>query len=147
MKTLSDENRKNLDFYLASTESDNLQEVRECRLIKQVKTRYQNEVMLITINPPIAGEPYGLGSKLIDTVMTTPRHQGRTLFPVSQWPLSVYVVRLLVDFQKIDNIVYKGEYELIDWAELYKTREEAIRIISVQLGGREEFLKNCNVPK
>ena len=147
MKTLSDESRKKLDFYLASTESDNLQTVRECWLIKHVKTRYQNEGMLITVNPPITGEPYGLGSQLIDTVMIAPRHQGRTLFPVSQWPLAVYVVRLLVDPLTIEDMVHEGEYELIDWAELYKTREEAIRVISVLLGGREEFLKKCNVPK
>jgi hypothetical protein len=54
------------------------------------------------------------------------RHQGQGLFPVSQWPASVYVVRLLnksiLDQREFDN----AQTQLIDWGVLHQTYEDAV---------------------
>lgn len=54
------------------------------------------------------------------------RLQGQTLFPISEWPPSVYVVRLLnksiVDQHEFDY----SQTQLIDWGVLYRTYDDAL---------------------
>ena len=118
--------KKKPDFYIASSEGYDMQEPRACWFVKRLKTIWHDDFMLISIAPSLSGTYHG-----IDTVMILPRHQGVTLFPNSpflcfsqlfQWPIYVYVLRLLVDPQKIDNLVSEGEYEIIAWAEIYRTQ-------------------------
>jgi len=126
MKTLFEEERGKPDFYIASSEGYDMQEPREAWFIERVKTQYHDDWMWVAINPPIIGQKYGLGGKDIDTVMILPRHKGMSLFPPNEWPLCVYVVRLLVSPWALDDMVPEGSYECIAWAELYKTRDDAI---------------------
>jgi len=118
------------DFYFASSEHPRLNEPRACWFVKRLKTKYRDDGMLIRIDPPIIGQQFGLDED-IDIVMILPRHKGVTLFPkfpffrltqVFQWPIYVYVLRLLVDPQQISDMLHEGEYTLEFWGELYRTR-------------------------
>jgi hypothetical protein len=53
--------------------------------------------MQITIDPPLIGQPFGLGQKDISELLIAARWKGFSLYPVNQWPISVYVIRIIDD--------------------------------------------------
>jgi hypothetical protein len=115
------------DFFLASTEGYGLEEPRSCRRIRRIRSDSRDDLLLIRVDPPIIGQPYGLGSQDIDTLLVASRHQGYTLFPIDQWPAYVHVARLLVEAPETREYVRDDEFALIAWAELYPTWEDARR--------------------
>jgi hypothetical protein len=113
------------DFYLASSEGYDMEEPRQCWQIKRVATEKRDDLLLVKINPPLIGQKFGLGDKDIDKVFLAPRHVGASLFPINQWPLFVHVARPLVDGPEDCLRFREADLELIAWAELYKTEEDA----------------------
>jgi hypothetical protein len=81
--------------------------------------------MLVAIEPPVIGQPYGPGGEDIYYLLLATRFQGQTLFPISEWPPSVYVARLLnksiIDQREFDYT----QTQLIDWGVLYPTYDDA----------------------
>jgi len=112
------------DFYLTSTESDILKQPRKCYIIKKFKAEKREGFLLIKIDPPIIGQNFGLGGNDIDYVALSHRHVGASLFPISEWPLHVFVARLLINPDFVDKLLIK-DTQLIAWGEIYKTEEEA----------------------
>jgi hypothetical protein len=112
------------DFYLASSEGYAMETPRACRAIKRLKGEGRDDYLLIQIDPPLIGQPFGLGERCIDQVIVAPRHEGESLFPIQHWPVFVHVARLLVPFTGQDSI-RSHELESIAWAELYNTLEKA----------------------
>lgn len=81
--------------------------------------------MLIEIDPPLIGQGFGLGSKDITQLVISGRHQGDTLFPITAWPLSVYVARVL-DENIVKTLSFTREQvELVAWAMIFRTLDEA----------------------
>jgi hypothetical protein len=115
------------DFFLASTESYNLQEPREVFILKILHGTYRDDFMLVKIEPPIIGQRYGLGGKDISEVVIVSRHESESLLNIKDWPMSVHVARPLVDDLKKKNSLDEKEIELIAWAEIYKTEEDAMK--------------------
>ncbi len=113
------------DFYLASTEGYDLEEPRKCWKIRRLSTPDRDDLLLIRIDPPLIGQKYGLGGRDIDRVIVASRHKGHTLFPITEWPVYVHVVRLLVDLPENRSELQANEFESIAWAELYKTEGDA----------------------
>lgn len=113
------------DFYLASTEGYGLDAPRHCWRIRRVALDKRDDALLVRISPPLIGQKYGLGGRDIDLVIVAPRHQGASLFPVSEWPLYVHVARPKADDAEDRQCFDSGEFELIAWAELYRTEEQA----------------------
>ena len=113
------------DFFLASSEGYRLEEPRRCKRIKRVKSDNRDDLLLISVEPPLIGQPYGLGGRDIDTVLLATRHKGASLFPIKAWPVFVHVSRLLIDNPADREQIHDNEFELIAWAELYATEAAA----------------------
>jgi hypothetical protein len=98
---------------------------RACWFKNRLKDGVRDDYMLIEIEPPILGQPYGLGSESITELIISTRHQGLTLFPATHWPCDVYVARILDSSIVQARVFGRDQVELIGWAELFQTLEEA----------------------
>jgi hypothetical protein len=101
-------------------------EPRACWCKGRLRDASRDDWMLVAIEPPVIGQPYGLGGEDIYYLLLATRFQGQTLFPISEWPPSVYVVRLLnksiIDQREFDYT----QTQLIDWGVLYPTYADAL---------------------
>jgi hypothetical protein len=113
------------DFFLASSEGYGLTEPRSCKRIKRVRSDNRDDLLLVKIEPPLIGQPFGLGERNIDTLLIATRHKGDSLFPISRWPIYVHVARLLIDNPERRDQIHDNEFESIAWAELYRTQKDA----------------------
>ncbi len=98
---------------------------RRCWIIKSLETSKRRNYLLLKIDPPLIGQKYGLGSSDIDKVVVTTRYQGDSLMPVREWPIFVHVGRLLGKNLEDKNQLEDTDFEVIGWAELYRSEEEA----------------------
>jgi len=114
------------DFYLASSDSYNVTIPRRVWGVKRMSIPKRNDVLLARVDPPISNRARGGNYSNIDLVLLVTRHKGTSLFPVSEWPLSVYVVRPLVNVEDRDSLS-PDEFENIAWAALYRTEQDAKR--------------------
>ena len=115
----------NPDFYLASSEGYGLEAPRGCKRLRQITSNSRNDMLLVEIDPPLIGQKYGLGDRDIKHVIIAPRHQGSSLFPISEWPMFVHVARLLTDNLEHLDKLEESDFESIAWAELYRTENDA----------------------
>jgi hypothetical protein len=81
--------------------------------------------MEIEIDPPLNGQGFGLGDNNIKCLLISSRLEGLTFFPITQWPLPIYVSRTLDYRIKESKSFDKGQVELIAWGMIFRTREEA----------------------
>src|SRR5687767_8938704 len=107
----------NPDFYLASTEGFRLDVPRHGFAIRRLRGDDRDDYLLARVEPPLIGQPFGLGDRNIDQVILATRHAGASLFPIQDWPVHVYVVRSLVSLEGRD-VLHDGDMEMIAWAEL-----------------------------
>ncbi|MDR2880590.1 MAG: hypothetical protein LBV29_01640 [Azoarcus sp.] len=84
----------NPDFFLASSEGYRLEEPRSCKRIKRVRSDNRDDLLLVKVEPPLIGQPYGLGGSDIDTLLFATRHKGDSLFPIMLWRVFFHVARL-----------------------------------------------------
>jgi len=115
------------DFFLASSEGYNLTEPRGCWRIKRLSAPKRNDLLLVKVNPPLDGQKYGKGDQGIDRLILATRHQGASLFPITEWPVFVHVARSLVENPQERDRLNDDEFESIAWAELYRSEENARR--------------------
>jgi hypothetical protein len=111
-------------FFLASSEGYGMEAPRRCVAIKRLHGERRDDYLLVSIDPPLVGQAFGMGDRDIDHVIVATRHKGESLFPIKRWPVYVHVARLLVPFEGQDR-VRSDELESIAWAELYDTEEVA----------------------
>jgi hypothetical protein len=112
------------DFYLASTEMRGMEAPRRCWAVRRLTTDHNDDLLALRIDPPIIGQPYGLGDRDIDTVAVAVRLVGDSLFPIARWPVHVHVFRFLEAYSGQDVVKY-GQLERIAWADLYATEADA----------------------
>lgn len=113
------------DFYLFSTEGYNLDDMpRACFKRQRLYSNNRRDgFMLCDITPPLIGQNYGLGDKDIHQLIFANRLQNESLFPVSNWPICIYVARVLNARVQTTPFVDESDIEPIGLAELY--REQA----------------------
>lgn len=116
------------DFYMSTAgEYGPLAAPRSCWQLGRLRDDVHDEYMLIKIEPPLNGQLFDLGATDIAQLIISPRHRGQTLYPVSEWPLFVYVARVK------DQAVFKSysfkpyQVELVAWGVLFRTSGEAFR--------------------
>lgn len=116
------------EFYLASHEvypDDDLARVRRCWRLKRVGVGFQDDSLLIRVDPPFPGRDYGLNADAITIVALQARLQGYSLFPIEKWPTYVYVSACLVSDPALRQHFDPSEVMMIGWAELYPSEAEA----------------------
>ena len=113
------------DFYLASSEGYGLTPPRACYCIARLRGNRSDDYLVARIEPPLIGQKYRLGATDIEIVVLAARHKGESLFPVSQFPISVYVARVLVEDPQFLQELQDHEIALIAWGELYETESSA----------------------
>lgn len=119
------------DFFLASTEGYGFDVPRACYRVRRVAGRAPaDDYLVVRIDPPLDGQSFGRGEHDLDKVVLATRHQGATLFPVSEWPTYVHVARLLGPAEKKDRLE-AGDLDSIGWGELYRTEAEARRAVGL----------------
>lgn len=112
------------DFFLASSEGYGLERPRCCYRLRRIAGRSGDDYLLVTVDPPIVGQRYGLGSEDIDRVVLATRHEEASLFPISSWPVFVHLARLMREPAEGDTLTI-DDLEEIGWAEIYRTEKDA----------------------
>lgn len=114
------------EFFMSTAgEYEPLAAPRACWEKARLRDEVRDDHMLIDIEPRLPGQRVGLGSVDITQLIISARHQGNTLYPVSEWPLFVYVARIL-DRRIIESRSFTREQiDLIAWGALFRTRQEA----------------------
>ncbi len=118
------------DFYFASSDvrpDDDLAMPRKCWRIKRLQGDVRDDYLLIRLDPPIIGQPLGLGGKDLHMVLVTTKDRTASLFPIQRWPVLIYVLQLLIDDAESRDVIHDEEFALLGWAELYRTEEAARR--------------------
>ncbi|RYE07714.1 MAG: hypothetical protein EOP22_16775 [Hyphomicrobiales bacterium] len=113
------------DFYLASQDGYRLQQPRACWRLKPLSSPNAAELLLVQIDPPLIGQPFGLGGDDIHQLILAPKYVGQSLTPITQWPAPIHVSRYLGPPGTIPDLLPANAIELIAWAELHPTRPAA----------------------
>lgn len=113
-------------FYLSTAgEYEALAEPRACAIRGRLRDLSRDDYMLVEIDPPLVGQGYGLGGQDINHLLLSTRFSGQTLFPITEWPISVYVTRVLNE-SILQSLSFTAEdVELVAWGKLFQDREEA----------------------
>jgi len=82
--------------------------------------------MLVEIQPALIGQSFGLADKDITLLIISARLEGYALYPITRWPVPVYVSRVLDDAVLTTLSLGKDQVELIAWGLIFKTIEAAI---------------------
>jgi hypothetical protein len=81
--------------------------------------------MLVGIDPPLIGQPFGLGANDITALILSTRHEGFSLFSLEEWPINVYVARIS-DTNVLDAECFEREQvQLIAWGEVFDDFQKA----------------------
>ncbi len=114
------------DFYLGSSEHrGDWAKVRASRVIGCVRMPDGTEGVLVEVDPPVIGQPFGLGDKDISILLLAPRHKGAMLDRTAVQPQAVLIYRLLTPEVAQRDVVRDSEVKLSAWGEVYSTREGA----------------------
>lgn len=114
------------DFLLTTLgeSSGPLAEPRACRTMGRLRDQNRDDYMLVEIDPALSGQRYGLGGQEITQLLLSTRLKGQTLFPIKDWPVSVYVTRILDGAILRTSSFTAAQVELIAWGSLYRSLDE-----------------------
>ena len=111
-------------YFLASLESIQLDNVRECDVIKTIKFNTGKNALIVKLDKPIS---YTLKNKEFssDFAIITARHENYDVINISYFPTFVYVTVLKKKaYENIEKITSK-DLLIIGIGELYRTFEDA----------------------
>jgi hypothetical protein len=117
------------DFFLASAEGFGLESLRHVHALRRLRGERRGDYLLARIEPPIIGQPYGLGSDDIREVVLAARHVGESIFAGGGWPIDVHVARLLRPSEELGETLEEAHMSEIAWAELHADEETALLAI------------------
>ncbi len=107
------------DFYLVSTEIKYPYVPRACLVVKRVSSEVYDKMALVELSDPLPPEVYNTENALKYLILA-PRFENSSLFPVSEWPLSVYICAYpelsSMIFEKIDS----EKLKILDYGEIKK---------------------------
>jgi len=78
----------------------------------------RDDLLLVRLNPPLNGRMYGFEKGRNDIAVIAPKWVGRSLFPVSEWPLAVHVCYMLINDPELRDTLYEGEFRSVAWGEV-----------------------------
>lgn len=112
------------DFVLTSSEGYDLEDPRTCVSQQWLEGDHRDGYLIVSVDPPIIGQKFGLGGQNINEIVLAARHQGCSLNPITEWPTAVHVALPLTDFRTKSNRVEEGDLHLIGWGEIYKKLDD-----------------------
>jgi hypothetical protein len=74
--------------------------------------------MLVKATPPLLGRSYGLDGEDKDMLILSPKYQDGSLFPISEWPLDVYIFLPLITEIGLQEALEPSEVKKIAFGEL-----------------------------
>jgi hypothetical protein len=114
------------NIFLTSTEhTGEWARVRCCSIVGKLADDEGRDYLWMRVDPPVIYQPYGLGDRDLSDLLLLPHFEGASLFPISQYPMPVYI------FRALDQGVFQGlplsakKLELAAWGELYDSRRKA----------------------
>lgn len=115
------------DFYLASHDYVSSPEPRSCQVLRRARGPSRDDYMVVAVTPPLPGHIYKEASDIQELVLAS-RFAGTTLFPITEWPMHVYIWRFRdkTAVQQLD-MLEENDLELSGRGELYRTLEEALK--------------------
>lgn len=115
-----------VDFVMTSSEGYGLEEPRDCVVLQWFDGDRPSKYVLVSIDPPLVGQRYGLGSRDVSEVVLASRHV-HSLYPMTKWPAYVHVSLPLADVRQKPGHLGKADLHLIGWGEIYRKREDIPR--------------------
>lgn len=115
--------RQHEPVFLTSLESRRFEPVRECRLVRRLRFDTGKDCALVRITPPVSGQDFDIGED-IETVIVSMRHEGTSLFPISEYPLFVFIGRL-IGRPPASKTIARDDVQVIGWGELYASEDDA----------------------
>lgn len=112
-------------YFLSSLDSARFEPVRECGFGRPLTFDSGKIAIEAAISPGVIGQDFGHFAD-IDKVIMTPRHEGVSLLPVSEFPCFVFIALSIADFV-LESPIRPDDLEIIGWGELYRTRDDAAR--------------------
>lgn len=94
-----------------------------------VSAEGRDDYLCVKIEPPIIGQPFGLGDADIGEVVLATRYADSTLHPVSEWPMVVFVCRIVDRGIRGTGRAAAADLEVILIGELYRNLADASRAI------------------
>ena len=117
-------NRK-VDFYLTSCDLDGTGGVREVRRVKRLRYGSRDDLLLVKVTPPFSAPSRGAEPMHRQSLIIASLWVERPLFPVSGWPIGVYILSpRRAGLGSVDE-VFDKDFKTIGWGELYPTGEWA----------------------
>lgn len=110
-------------YYLSSLESARFATVRECQFTKMLAFDTGKTAVVARIKPPVVGQDFNLSHDLQNVVLVA-RHEGVSIFPVSEFPCFVFIAIPNNEFELMSPI-RSDDLTIIGWGELYRTRPDA----------------------
>jgi len=110
------------DFYMTSSESHQFRQLRKCYSIKRFHANKRDDYLLIRISPPLEVPEHGIAGNQISELIIATHDKGVSLFPVTKWPVRVYVLQPLIEKPEERDILKDDEMILIGWAEIYDSQ-------------------------
>jgi len=113
------------DYFLSSSEGYGLESPRACYVQRALAGRANDVYVLVMIDPPLPGQKYDRGDDDIRELVLATRHQGQSIYPVSEWPLYVHVAIPIEDIDATRSEIATEDLQLVGWGEIYRTRDDA----------------------
>ena len=115
------------DFFLSTAgETDLLAVPRACWARARLSDCVRDDYMAIDIDPPLPWKRSCLGVVDVTQLLISTRLHGQTLYPIAEWPVFVYIARIIDSRILIMHAFKPGQVELIAWGALFRTLEEAV---------------------
>ncbi|MDR1779057.1 MAG: hypothetical protein LBR14_04860 [Clostridiales Family XIII bacterium] len=124
------------DFYLTCIEVNYVFDVRSCYIERRLRIGNNNDYLLTRVCPPILPDYETIE---VSQVLLAVRFVGSTLFPINEWPMEVYVCKMLDEAAILTGTATASDFEVILWGRLHKSYDEAKRETDWQARDLAEF--------
>ncbi len=110
-------------LYLSSLESTRFESVRECRFERLHTFDSGKAAVEVRLSPAVVGQDFNRPGD-IETVILSPRHEGASIDPISEFPCFVFIA-IPRQHERLQSPIRSDDLEVIGWGELYRTRDDA----------------------
>lgn len=115
------------DFYLISCETAAPFGPLACFVAERLTGRKEGgDFLRVKIEPQLTGQAYCLGDKNIEDLVLATRYAGASLHPVNEWPMVVFVCRILRGSIRGAGVASAADLEVLLIGELHETLADAV---------------------